>query len=134
MTVSISALLRCAAACAIVAAAGATAACDEPGKESTGPSRKLQPTFSNTRTEVFSTTDLAGRTSCVTCHTNQGRNPAQERNLFSDPYTALVNVSSREQQRRDISLARMPQSGPPYFTSGQIPMIRRWMELGAPNY
>ena len=66
---------------------------------------------------------------------------------------ALVNVPSRGRQGallvipgdpessylirklegRDISGVRMPQNGPPYLTTGQILVIRRWIELGAPN-
>ena len=153
MMKSISALLRMGALFILAAAACAASACDESLKDVAGPSPELQPTFSSIKNEVFSTTDLAGRTSCVTCHTNQGRNPSQGLNLFSDPYNALVNVPSRERQGatlvipgdpessylvrklegRDINLARMPQNGPPYLTSGQILIIRRWIELGAPN-
>jgi hypothetical protein len=33
--------------------------------------------------------------------------------------------------RSSISGLRMPQNGPPYLTSGQILIIRRWIELGA---
>ena len=28
---------------------------------------------------------------------------------------------------------RMPQNGPPYLSDGQIDIIRRWIELGAPR-
>jgi hypothetical protein len=28
---------------------------------------------------------------------------------------------------------RMPNNGPPYLTDGQISIIRRWIELGAPR-
>jgi hypothetical protein len=28
---------------------------------------------------------------------------------------------------------RMPRSGPPYLTDGQILVIKRWIEIGAPN-
>jgi hypothetical protein len=28
---------------------------------------------------------------------------------------------------------RMPANGPPYLTDGQISIIRRWVEIGAPN-
>ena len=153
MMESISAFLRRTAAFSIIVAACAASACDESLKDVAGPSPNLQPTFSSIKSEILSTTDSAGRTACITCHTNQGRNPPQGLNLLSDPYTALVNVPSRERQGailvipgdpessylirklegRDINLARMPQNGPPYLTSGQIDIIRRWIELGAPN-
>lgn len=29
--------------------------------------------------------------------------------------------------------ADMPRNGPPYLTPGQITVIRRWIENGAPN-
>jgi hypothetical protein len=28
---------------------------------------------------------------------------------------------------------RMPQNGPPYLTDGQIFIIQRWIDIGAPN-
>jgi hypothetical protein len=154
MMESISALLRRAAAGLIIVAACAVSSCDEKLSDIAGPeSPNLQPTFTSIKNEIFSTTDLGGRTACVTCHTNQGRNPTAQLNLFSDPYTALVNVPSRQRQGavlvipgdpessylvrklegRDINNVRMPQNGPPYLTSNQILIIRRWIEIGAPN-
>ena len=129
------------------------AACDEPLRDLTGPSPDLVPTFDSIRLEVFQTTDLAGRTSCVTCHTNVGRNPAGGLNLVTDPYAALVNVAST--QRRDMMRVapgdpdasylihkvegrsgivglRMPFN-PPYLTAGQIQVLKRWIEIGAPQ-
>lgn len=134
-------------ACAVL-----TSGCDEKLKDVAGPSPNLQPTFASIQKEIFETTDLAGRTSCVSCHTNQGRNPTGGLNLFGAPYDALVNVPSRG--RPDLKLvvpgdpdasylihkldgrpgivgARMPRAGPPYLSAGQILVIRRWIELGA---
>jgi hypothetical protein len=154
MMESISALRRRAAVWLIIVAACTVSACDEKLTDIAGPeSPNLQPTFASIKNEILSTTDLGGRTACITCHTNQGRTPAQGLNLFSDPYTALVNVPSRQRQGavlvipgdpessylirklegRDITNARMPQNGPPYLTSGQILILRRWIEIGAPN-
>jgi Planctomycete cytochrome C len=148
------AFLRRAAAGLLLAAACAASACDERLKDIIGPeSPNLQPTFASIKNEIFSTTDLGGRTSCITCHTNQGRTPAGNLNLFADPYAALVSVPSRQRQGatlvipgdpessylirklegRDINLLRMPASGPPYLTANQILVIRRWIEIGAPN-
>jgi hypothetical protein len=138
---------------AIVAALAGATACDEKLRDLTGPSPNLTPTFASIRAEILETTDLAGRTSCITCHTNQGRTPAGQLNLRTDPYTALVGVSSRFRagatlvipgnpdesylirkiEGRDITGVRMPQSGPPYLTDGQIRVLRRWIEIGAPN-
>lgn len=131
----------------------AVASCDERLSDITGPSPNLTPTLSSISTEIFQTTDLAGRTSCVTCHTNVGHPPAGNLNLAGDPYTALVNVASaqrsgavlvipgdpessylvRKLEGRDINGLRMPRNGPPYLTDGQITVIRRWIEIGAPR-
>ena len=32
-----------------------------------------------------------------------------------------------------IAGVRMPQNGPPYLTDGQILIIQRWIDIGAPN-
>jgi hypothetical protein len=127
-------------------------ACDEKLRDVTGPSPNLAVTFSSIRTEIFETTDLAGRTSCITCHTDQGHAPAGNLNLRVDPYAALVNVPSRQKAGAtlvipgdpdnsylvrkieggpDIAQLRMPRNGPPYLTEGQILVIRRWIANGA---
>jgi hypothetical protein len=141
-------------ACALLATAIAAAGCDESLKSVAGPSPNLEPTFASIRTEIFENTDMAGRTSCVTCHTGQGRTPAGGLNLQSDPYSALVNAPSRGKPgeilvvpgdpassyliaklegHAGIAGLRMPRNGPPYLTDGQILIIRRWIETGAPN-
>ena len=128
--------------------------CDQKLSQVTGPSPNLQVTFGSIQQEIFQTTDTAGRTSCVTCHTSNGRNPAGNLNLAVDPYAALVNVPSRQQTnlmlvkpgdpdnsylihkiegRSSITGLKMPRNGPPYLTQGQILVIRRWIEIGAPN-
>lgn len=143
---------RCALMGAAVATVMAAGGCDERLKDVVGPSPNLQPTFSSIQKEIFQTTDLAGRTSCVTCHTNQGRNPSGGLNLFTAPYDAIVNVASRGRPdlklvvpgdpnasylihkvegRPGIAGSRMPRAGPPYLTDGQILVLRRWIELGA---
>jgi hypothetical protein len=132
----------------------ACASCDEPLKDVVGPSPNLTPTFSSVNQEILQSTDLAGRTACVNCHTNIGRNPAGGFNMAGDVYAAMVNVPSRERPdlmivapgnpdasylihklegRSGITGLRMPFNGPPYLTSGQILVIRRWIELGAPR-
>ena len=145
---------RRAAAALLVVAAGAASGCDERLRDVTGPSPDLQPTFTSIQAEIFNTTDLAGRTSCVTCHTDQGRVPAGLLNLRTDPYAALVNANSRLKPgavlvvpgdpessylihklegRSTINGLRMPINGPPYLTAGQIAVVRRWIEVGAPR-
>jgi hypothetical protein len=142
-------------AVALFVMACAGAGCDEKLGDLVGPSSpNLQPTFASIKSEIFQTTDLLGRTSCITCHTDQGRNPAGGLNLRADPYAALVNVASREQPQvmrvvpgdpdnsylirkieggPNITGARMPQNGPPFLTPEQILVIRRWIQVGAPN-
>jgi hypothetical protein len=148
-----AAMRRAAAGLLVVALCGASA-CDESLKDVTGPSPNLQPTFASIRSEILETTDLAGRTSCITCHTDQGRAPSGNLNMRGDPYASLVNVASRQKTgailiipgdpdgsyliqklegRSDITGLRMPRNGPPYLTPGQILVIRRWIEIGAPH-
>ena len=97
----------------------------------------------------------AGRTACVQCHTSTGRVPVGGINLNHDvAYAQLVNFPAREKpgsmrvipgdpdnsyliQKLEgtagIVGRRMPFTGPPYLTDGQILVIRRWITLGAPN-
>ena len=138
----------------LVATTGVVA-CDEGLAPIAGPTPNLEPTFASIQRDVFETTDAAGRTSCVTCHTNVGRNPAAGLNLLHDvAYAQLVNVSSVQRPatprvlpgnpdgsylvqkiegRVGIVGLRMPLNGPPYLTNGQILILRRWIELGAPR-
>ena len=51
-------------------------ACDENLATFAGPTPNLAPTFSSIQRDIFETTDSAGRTACVTCHTSTGRNPS----------------------------------------------------------
>ena len=128
--------------------------CDEKLSDITGPSPNLTVTFSSIRSEIFDSTDSAGRTACVTCHSEQGLPAARILNLRADPYTALVSTPSRQKAgatlvvpgnpdesylihklegRSSITGLRMPRNGPPYLTQGQLAVIRRWIEIGAPN-
>ncbi|HZM92834.1 MAG TPA: hypothetical protein VFB92_05415 [Vicinamibacterales bacterium] len=138
-----------------VASAIAVAACDEKLSDLTGPSPNLQPTFSSIQHDIFETTDTAGRTACVQCHTNVGRNPAGGLNLLSgSSYAALVGARSLLKPSATRVIAgdpansylvqklegtagivglRMPFNGPPYLTDGQMLVIKRWIEVGAPN-
>ena len=132
-----------------------TAACDERLSTLAGPTPNLEPTFASLQSQVFETTDAAGRTACITCHTNVGRNPAGGLNLTHDlAYDQLVNVPSRNKPgairvvpsdpegsylvhkvegRPGIFGSRMPNNGPPYLSSGQILILKRWIEIGAPR-
>lgn len=140
---------------AVVALAAGMVACDESLSDIAGPSPNLEPTFASIQREVFETTDSAGRTACVNCHTNVGRNPAGGLNLLaSASYDQLVNRASLQRSnlklvdpgnpdnsylvhkldgRNTIAGRRMPLNGPPFLTEGQILILRRWIELGAPR-
>jgi hypothetical protein len=129
-------------------------ACDESLRDVAGPSPTLQPNFTSIQAEIFESTDLAGRIACITCHTDQGRTPAANLNLRADAYSALVGVPSRQKPgavlvapgdpessylihklegRTGIVGERMPRTNGPFLTAGQMLVIRRWIELGAPR-
>ena len=133
----------------------AGSACDENLSTITGPTPNLEPTFASIQSEIFESTDSSGRTACTNCHTNVGRTPAGGLNLIHDAaYAQLVNTPTRQpvgktrvvpgdpdnsylihklDGRSDIVGRRMPNNGPPYLTEGQIFVIRRWIEIGAPQ-
>jgi hypothetical protein len=145
MTHSIRAVL-------LLAAAAATAACDESLSSITGPTPNLEPTFSSIQREIFESGDSSGRVACASCHNNIGAPFAAELNLTHDlAYDQLVGRASTEKPglmrvapgnadgsymihklegAPDISGLRMPQNQP-YLTAGQITIIRRWIDLGA---
>ena len=131
------------------------AACDEKLSSIAGPTPDLEPTFSSIQANIFELTDSAGRNACTSCHTNVGRNPAGGLNLLHDAaYDQLVNVSAiqvpalkrvtpgdpqasyvvhKVEGRAGIVGTRMPRNGPPYMTDGQVLILKRWIELGAPR-
>jgi hypothetical protein len=139
---------------ALTLAVGATA-CDEKLSTLAGPTPDLEPTFASIQRDIFETTDAAGRISCVTCHTNIGRIPAGGMILLHElAYDQLVNVNATQvpslkrvspgnpdasyivhkiEGHAGIVGRRMPFNGPPYMTDGQILILRRWIELGAPR-
>lgn len=139
---------------ALALAVGA-AACDEKLSTIAGPTKDLEPTFASIQANIFELTDSAGRNSCVSCHTNIGRNPAGGLNLLHDvAYDQLFNVNTTQvatlkrvnpgnpeasyvvhkiEGRAGIVGRRMPFNGPPFMTDGQILILRRWIELGAPR-
>ena len=131
------------------------AACDEKLSDVAGPTPDLEPTLSSIQREIFNTTDSSGRQSCIGCHTDNGRAPAGNLVLLEGrSYGAIVGVGSRQKAgailvnpgdpdgsylihklegRGDIVGQRMPRTGGPFLTEGQIRIIRRWIELGAQN-
>lgn len=140
----------------VCALAVASAACDEKLSSITGPTPELAPTFTSIQQNIFISTDSAGRAACTNCHTTAGgRVPPVGMDLGSpNAHAQIVNVAAigkpgairvipgdpensylihKLEGRTSIAGLRMPRSGPPYLTDGQIRVIKRWIELGAPN-
>jgi len=131
------------------------AGCDQKLSSLAGPTPSLEPTFASVQSQIFESTDVAGRQACVNCHTNVGRNPSGGLNLAHGvAYDQIVNVVSPRKAGAirvipgdpansylvqklvgspGIVGVRMPQSGPPFLTDGQILILKRWIELGAPR-
>jgi hypothetical protein len=132
-----------------------TYGCDEKLSDVTGPTPDLAPTFSSVQQQIFNTQDASGRQNCIVCHTDQGRAPASGLNLREGAsYNALVGVASRGKPGATLVIPgdpdnsylvqklegasgivgeRMPRTGGPYLTSGQMLVLRRWIQQGARN-
>ena len=140
--------------CFFAIGAAVAAGCDERLSDIAGPSPNLQPTFSSIQHEIFETTDASGRAACTQCHTDSGgRTPSGGLNLRHDvAYANLVGIASRGKAGAvrvipgnadnsyivhklagsgDIVGERMPRTGGPYLTEGQITIVKRWIETGA---
>ena len=139
---------------AVVAAACLFAACDEKLSNIAGPTPDLTPTFSSIQRDIFSAPDATGRPACSGCHTSVGRAAAGGLVLTGDQaYEQLINfVSVRKpgavrvipgdpnnsyiiqkiEGQSGIVGTRMPFNGP-YLSDGQILIIKRWIETGAPR-
>ena len=142
-------------ACALLCGAACLSACDEKLSSVAGPSPNLEPTFASIQSEVFEKTDSAGRAACANCHTSTGRVPAGGLDLNHDvAYNNLVNTPSRlkpaatrvipgdpensyivqkVEGRPGIVGLRMPFTGPPFLSDGQILILKRWIAIGAPR-
>ena len=141
---------------ALIVAAACAAGCDEQLADVAGPTPNLPPTLSRIHRENFLPTDSAGRAACANCHNPNGSAFRQVGlDLSSEAaYGLLVGVPSRERPEllrvapgdpdnsylvhkieglAGIVGLRMPRSGPSFLTSGQIQIIRRWIERGAPR-
>jgi len=139
----------------IVAAACTAAGCDESLSNLAGPTPNLTPTFSSIYQEILMSADPAGRQACIRCHV-PGRGGFNQVGMnLSTPdlaYTNLVGFRSVERPNllrvapgdptnsyllkkltgQDITGSRMPLNADP-LTEGQIQIIARWIERGAPR-
>jgi hypothetical protein len=130
-----------------------TAGCDESLEKFAGPTPTLEPSFSAIQRDIFNATDSAGRLACTGCHNAIGARTNGMNLTGETAYATLVHVPSvgkpsairvvpgdpdasyliqKIEGSPGIVGVRMPQR-PPYLTPGQIAIIRRWIELGAPN-
>ena len=140
----------------VIAVVAGAAACDEKLSSVAGPDTpNLEPTFTSIQRDIFEAPGATGRPACVNCHTANGRTPAAGLNLDGGPevHGRIVNVAARlktgetivipnnpensymvrkVQGGPNINGARMPMNGP-FLSTGQISILRRWIELGAPN-
>ena len=132
-----------------------TTACDEKLSTVAGPTPNLSPTFTSIQRDIFNARDLAGRQACTDCHSDQGRNPSGGLVLLEGrAYDNIVGRASsgkpgetrvipgdpdhsyivkKLEGAPDIAGVRMPRGNGPFLTEGQMLVIRRWIELGAPN-
>jgi hypothetical protein len=137
----------------LLAAAGA--ACDEKLSDLTGPTPDLTVTFTSIQRDIFNARDSAGRPACTQCHAAGGI--AAGTGLVLTEGVAYANLVGRPSRLRpgetlvipgdpdnsylvrkleggpNINGVRMPFAGGPYLTTGQMAVIRRWIELGAAN-
>jgi hypothetical protein len=137
----------------LLALALGTVGCDEALSDLTGPTPDLEPTFSSIQQQIFSNGDSSGRPACTNCHNAIGSRFNGLDLSAAVSYNNLVNVASRFKAgavrvvpsdpensylihklegRSTIAGVRMPMNGP-YLQPGQILVIRRWIEIGAPN-
>jgi hypothetical protein len=141
-------------AAAIAALLVFTLGCDEKLSDIAGPTPNLEPTFSSIQSNILTAGDSSGRQACTNCHNAVLANVNGGLNLTgAGAYAALVNARSRDKSgatrvipgdpngsyvvqklegASGIVGVRMPQV-PPYLTPGQMSIIRRWIQLGAPN-
>jgi hypothetical protein len=146
-------MTRASCSLAFVILALVAAGCDEKLRDVAGPTPDLEPTFTSIQRDIFNSTDAAGRRACTGCHGSAAA--AAGLNLADGTsYGALVGVASRNKpgavrvipgnpdgsylvQKLEgtpgIVGERMPRTGGPFLTAGQMLIIRRWIELGAPN-
>jgi hypothetical protein len=142
------------ASCVLVALGAIAAGCDEKLSDLTGATPNLQPTLSSIQRDIFETTESGGRVACTNCHTDAGRTPTGGMSLRAPlAYSSLVGAPSsgkpgairvipgdpensylihKLEGRPGIVGTQMPR-GDVRLSAGQILVIKRWIERGAPN-
>jgi hypothetical protein len=142
--------------CAVLFAAASigVVACDEKLSKIAGPTPDLELTFTSIQRDIFEAADSSGRRNCTACHSNIGRTPSGGLILDHDAaYDSIVRVASsrkagavrivpgdpdgsylvqKVEGASGIVGVRMPFGGP-YLSDGQILILRRWIQLGAPR-
>jgi hypothetical protein len=130
-------------------------ACDEKLSSITGPSPDLEPTFRSIQQTIFNSSDASGRLACIQCHSDQGRTTSGnlvllEGRAYQDivgrqstgkPGATIVipgdpdnsYIVKKLEGAPDIVGVRMPRGNGPFLTPGQMLVLRRWIEIGAPN-
>jgi hypothetical protein len=130
------------------------AGCDEKLSTIAGPTPNLEPTFTSIQRDIFEAADSSGRRNCTACHSSVGRAPSGGMSLDHNvAYDSIVGVASsrktgairivpgdpeasylvqKVEGASGIVGVRMPQGGP-YLSDGQILILRRWIQLGAPR-
>jgi hypothetical protein len=138
----------------LVAATVCVTACDEKLSKIAGPTPNLEPTFTSIQRDIFDAPDASGRKNCTACHSSIGRTPSGGFSLDHDvAYDNIVRVASNRKAgairivpgdpdssylvqkvegASGIVGVRMPFGGP-YLSDGQILILRRWIEIGAPR-
>ena len=148
--------MRKASAVAVIAVSVfAGSSCDEKLSDLAGPTPNLTVSFSSIQREIFSAADSSGRVACTNCHIAARAQFVGNLNLSEGvSYAQLVNVPSTNLRSAtrvipgdpdnsylvrkleggpSIFGNRMPNTGGPYLTSGQMAIIRRWIAEGARN-
>jgi hypothetical protein len=139
----------------VAALACVATGCDENLSDIAGPTPNLTPTFTSIQNDIFSAPDSTGRAACTGCHNAQNARFAANLNLADgSAYGQLVNARSTNKAgavrvipgdaensylihkiegRAGIAGERMPRTTGPFLTTGQILIIKTWIERGAQN-
>ena len=141
----------CAACVLVVLSSG----CDEKLSSITGPTPDLAPSLSAIQRTIFSASDSSNRLACVGCHSDQGRArratwccsrgartrswwagqvlESRARRWSSPAIPDNSYIIKKLEGSADIVGLRMPRNNGPFLSEGQMLVIRKWIQDGAPN-